>query len=75
MSGSKRALKKKQQKNKVTESMTQSIRTHDNDRTTVHQPVERSMIGACLLTDSESNLRTQTVHRCLMPWLSMGDTW
>lgn len=30
---------------------------------------------ACLLTDSESNLCTQTIHLCLMPWLSMGNTW
>lgn len=50
----------------------QSKQTHDNDRTTVHRPVKRSMIGHVLLTDSKSNLCTQTVHCCLMPWLRMG---
>lgn len=57
------------------ESMMQSIQTHDNDRTTVPPTCEAQHDRACLLTDSESNLCTQTEHCCLMPWLSMGDTW
>lgn len=38
--------------------MMQSKRTHDNDRTTVHRPVKRSMIGACFI----NRLKVQPLH-------------
>lgn len=64
------------------ESMMQSVTTRmtvseaRGGRTPASTPCERSMTGHVFLwTDSESQKTfcTQTVRRCLMPWLSMGD--